>query len=196
MASCETYEFNAPDCYLITDPLETPYLWEVEDDPIVKLSLGDRFTHLILQRRMRGGGEFCTSSRNDCVNTVYQHTYDKLFRIDFKRPKKLEDLMNSIGIDTPLLSVDELKNQVDPTTHMGLVIFDSCRNPYYPIDSEVSSTFYNRITDVVETDRIEYDDHQSIDVEVFGVLTARFEIQGEIIQVTAEYRMEQYIVEY
>lgn len=200
LASCETYEFDAPDCQLITDVLETPFAYEIEQEPIIILNFGDEVTHRILQRRTENIARIrCPQDRDTCLNYVPQHTYDKLFQLRFKRPKKLEDLVNSIGLETPLLSIDSLENQTNPTTHLGLTIFDSCRTPYEPLDNQSSEIFHNRILEVNELNRTEGDNGNSllyyIEVEVIGEIKAQYNIQGRTILISGQYRLEEFIVE-
>lgn len=200
LASCETYEFDAPDCQLITDVLETPFAFEIEQEPIIILNFGDEVTQRILQKRTESSGRvMCPADRDTCLNYIRLLTYDKLFELRFKSPKRLLDLVNSIGIETPLLSRDSLEFQTSPITHLGLTIFDSCRKPYEPIENQSSEIFHNRITAVNELKRTEAEINNNliyfIDVEVIGEIKAQYIIQGQTIMITGQYRLEEFFAE-
>ncbi|WP_420387585.1 hypothetical protein [Roseivirga sp.] len=198
--ACENYEFDPPNCYIITEPLEVPYGFEVEQSPHMEISIGPEARHIILQRRMENTGSVtCPTDRDTCLNIISIHNYDKLFTLDFRRPEKLNDLVNSIGISTPLLDRDSLMHMTHPTIHIGLQVYNSCGREFYPLDNMSSELFHNRITAVNEISRDEGEiDGKLIDlieVEVYGEIRAEFDVLGEITLVTADYRLSEYIVE-
>lgn len=198
--ACENYEFDPPNCYIITEALEVPYGYEVEQSPNVQINIGPEASHIILQRRMESTGSVtCPSDRDTCLNIIISHNYGKLFNLDFRRPEKFDDLVNSIGISTPLLDKDSLMYMTHPTAHIGLQIYNSCGREFYPLDNRSSELFHNRITAVNEISREEIDVDGKlsdlIGVEVYGEIRAEFDILGEITLVTANYRLGEYIVE-
>lgn len=193
LSACETYEFEVPNCYVIKEPLEIPHLYEIENEPIVFLNIGDEFTHKIIQLRLETPRQFCSQNDPSCLNSIQYFQYDKLFQLSIKAPARLADLENSVGVTTPLLGVDELRKLDDPTVYMGLTMFDSCRNPFTPVDSEQSDTFYNIITGVKERVIRGLPPEDFPQVEVTGRMSATFDLNGISTLVTLEYRLEMYV---
>lgn len=193
LSGCETYQFDAPNCYIFKEPLEIPHKYEIEHEPIVSLNIGDEFTHNIIQLRMETPIQFCMQNETSCFNSIQHFRYDKLFQLTIKIPDRLADLENSVGITTPLLGVDELRHINEPTVYLGLTLFDSCRNPFIPFDSEQSDTFYNIITGVKERVIGGLPPEDFPQVEVTGRMSATFDLYGKRTLVTAEYRLEMYV---
>lgn len=193
LSGCETYEFEAPNCYIIKEPLEIPHDFEVASYPIVILNIGDEFTHRIVQSKMSTPSQFCSQNDPNCLNNIEHFQYDKLFQLSIKIPEILADLENSVGITTPLHTVDELRSIDNPTVFMGLTMFDSCRNPFIPIDMEQSDTFYNLITGIKERVITGQPPDDFPEVEISGRMSATFDLYGTRTPVTVEYRLKMYV---
>ena len=201
LAACENYEFDLPDCNFDTQITETPFAWEVEQEPLVNIEISNQQPKIILQRRMESiGSVSCPSDRDTCLNVLTRHIYEKLVELDMMRPSTMDDLTNSIGVRTPLLSLDSLSAHSDPLVHMGLKIINSCNREFQALGEGVDAeNSYNTINDVSVESReeieVEGEPKELIQTIISGEMNAKFEVDGLIIPVNVTYRLEQYLIQ-
>lgn len=186
-------EDDRPECGLVVEGVVAPEAFRLETEPFIDLMVNEK-RYVLLQDQLFG--DILTEDVSLCpgldCNQVNTHRFQKFFQLNIMRPNAIEELFSSVGITTPILTLDSLLNRETRTVHFGLSLIDNCN---VTIEATGESNNYNRIDRVEMVDTIPTGLPNLVIYEtlVTGELKADFDISGEMISVMGNYKMTVYL---
>lgn len=197
--SCGNQDMPRPDCSIIEEAQQPPSEFQLDFMSYIDMDVNG-VRHVVLQDDLINDIEGPSGSPCpglDCrqVNT---HKYDRFFQLNFVRPNTLEELENSVGIKTPMISLDSMMHRTSTQVHLGMMFFNNCEKGFLPSSSDLNEV-YNLIDSIEVVDEIEInlEGKPAVIYEtlVYGEFKAQFNADGKLVDVRASYKLTEYLTE-